>query len=364
MSMFDIFRLQHKEYFKPIKGTLLAIVAGTTVQACTRVGSEASTGLPTGPAIETTRSAVKADGGVVPKIIIKEGAPEEPVITIMGPEPQGTPSAQQEVPVTITLDGPTQSPTQEQSKFTTPFDEPAGLPNKNPSTQPATESQGSSPHPEISDDAFVSLEPEKLANVIKKIEQGSADDEISENGRHVEIYSSPLKNGMSVVLVKETIQKNWPEMQSSVVFYDENVRYVAYNTVQFGTHARPDGVQELRFGKGKSSAVVRNAYVTLDPSNVSVLLSTRRLDDSWGFLANKGAVSIYQNREEINPVTLQKTINVGAYVVDPQKWMSEQEWLLDQAESNHIYSVGRQSDGHFRRESIGDPLEINPSKNL
>lgn len=356
MKTFDTLRTQPKEYYKALKGTLLAVLTGVTVQGCTRVGSEASSIIPTSPAIETNQTEAQSKTGIVPRIIIKEGAPEEPIITIMGPEPSASSSAQQEeVPVTILIDGPAEMPS--------PPDGSLSL-SENQTTPEATVSEGSTPHPDIPDEVFTSLEPEKLSQTIKRIERGIADDEISENGRQVEIYSSPLKNGMSVVLVKETIQKYWPETQSSVVFNDEGTFYVAYNTVKFGTRMRGDGIQELRFGKDKSSAIVRNAYVTTDPSKVSVLLSTRRVDDSWQFLANNGALSIYQNREETDPVTLQKTINIGGYVVDQQKWMREREYLLDQSESNRIYSIGRQSDGRFRRESLGDPLEINPTKNL
>ena len=210
---------------------------------------------------------------------------------------------------------------------------------------------------------FPSFEPERLKDVVKNVEKGPADDEIIEQGRMVQIYSAPLKNGMTLVLVKERITKEWDGKQSTVAFYDSAQQYVAYNTVTFGKRFLPDGTQELRFGKGKPSAIVRNAYLASDPSRVSVLLSSREVDDSIDFLTRNGGLSVYQHREETDPVTNQKTVNIGASVISKTIFMNELEWLLDQSSKEHIYSLDLQSNGKFKKSSES-VVEINPTKNL
>ncbi len=328
--------IQSQQYIKVLKGALLAALTGVTIQGCTR--TDGSAPLPTGASIETVTPAIREEGGKLsPQVIVTESELGDPIVTIGEKDSTKKSTTPEEVSVSIVLDG----------------DEQPSLEKQSPSN---SGSQGTE---------FSSLEPERLKDVIKSMEKNEADDAIVEDGRTVQIYSTKLKNGTTFINVKETVQHDWDSMQSNVVFYDKGARYVAYNTVQFGTHyLGEDMKQELRFGKGKTSAIVRNAYVTSDPSKVSVLLSSRRVDDSLGFLTRNGDVSIIHQREENDPITSQRTTNIGGYVESTNDFLHEWEWLLDQSKSNHVYGVGYQSNGRFTRESIGDPLEINPSGNI
>lgn len=362
MTRIDSAPQQSKEYIKVLQGTLLAVLSGIVVQGCSRVDSGVASGIPTSPSFSmdprqtiATKQAEKT--GIAPKIIFQEAAPEEPIVTIMGPDTAATKSAgEEEVPISIILDGPTEEATQSQKPtLTVSFDGPTTM-------QPGETLQQSNPEqPPVE---FSTLEPERLKDIIKKVEKGPADDEIYENGRRVEVYSAPLKNGLSLIHVKESVGSHWDAAQSNVIFYDKNNQYVAYNTVQFGKRTLNDGTQEIRFGKGKSSAIIRNAYVTQDPSGVSVLLTTRNIDESLDILSRSRYVSIKNSREEMDPVTFQRTANIGGYVANTIGFLREWEWQLDESGGNRVYSVGRQSDGKFRRESIGDPVEINPSDNM
>ncbi len=360
MSQTEKSPISSKEYIKVLKGTLLAALAGITVQGCSRVDGDAATSLPTAPSVEMNVPTPKkaAEGGFVPKITFTEAAPEEPIVTIGGMaagEQTTSASESENIPITIILDGPVQ-PEQNQGLDTPPLTQ-QGEPTASIPVLP-TEQQIQAPSQE-----FSSLEPERLKDVAKKLEQGTADDEIIEQGRKVQVYSTRLNNGMSFVLVKENVDKKWDSKQSSVVFYDKAAQYVAYNTVKFGTRYLNDGTQELRFGKGKSSAIIRNAYMTPDPSGVSVLLSSREIKDSVDFLTGNKSISIYQQREETNPITLQQTMNIGGYVDKPIEFMREWDWLLDQSSGKHIYSLDRQFDGTFK-EGSKSSVEINPTHNL
>ena len=350
-----------KEYMRVIKGTLLAVLAGLTVQGCKRVGDgEGVAPLPTGAQIDTRQQAAgKTEGGLVPKIIVTEAAPEEPIVTILGPSSTEKASGSEPVSVSITLDGGEQTlsspPQSERPPLTISFDGPTDSPIQ------AGDATASGMPTQQED--FPSFEPERLKDVAKNAEKGPADDEIIEQGRTVQIYSAPLKNGMTLVLVKEHITKEWDGKQSTVAFHDSEYDYVAYNTVVFGKRFLPNGTQELRFGKGKPSAIVRNAYLASDPSRVSVLLSSREVDDSIDFLTRNGGLSVYQHREETDPVTNQKTVNIGASVISKTIFMNELEWLLDQSSKEHIYSLDLQSNGKFKKSSES-VVEINPTKNL
>ncbi|MEK7648308.1 MAG: hypothetical protein AAB400_00130 [Patescibacteria group bacterium] len=350
-----------REYIKVLKGTFLAALTGLTVQGCSRVDGNTSVPLPTGPAIETKQPVqnTSESGGFVPNIIVTEAEPEAPVITIGGSAAsKETIGPSEEVPITIILDGgepmPTSTPQSENPALTVSFD--------GTTTSPIETQASVSAVPALQAE-FSSLEPERLKDVAKKIEQGTADDEIVENGRIVQIYSTKLKNAMSLVLVKETVDKQWDGTQSSVVFYDKTNGYVAYNTVAFGKRYLGNDAYELRFGKGKSSAIVRNAYVTPDVSGVSVLLSSREVEDSVNFLTRNKSISIYQQRQETDPVTDQRTVNIGGYVEKQNEFMREWEWLLDQSSGKHIYSLDVQPDGTFK-EASKSSVEVNPTKNL
>ncbi len=348
------------EYIKVLKGTLLAALAGMTVQGCSRVDGNGAAPLPTGPDVEMNLPTPKkaAEGSFVPKIVVTEVALGEPIVTIGGSnaeEGSKNASESEEVPILIIIDE-TEQPKQNQELNVPPTGQP-GEPTASIPVLP-TEQQIQVPSQE-----FSSLEPERLKDVAKKMEQGVADDEIIEQGRTVQVYSTKLNNGMSFVLVKENVDKQWDGKQSSVVFYDKAAQYVAYNTVKFGTRYLNDGTQELRFGKGKSSAIIRNAYMTPDPSGVSVLLSSREVKDSVDFLTGNKSISIYQQREETDPVTYQQTINIGGYVDRPTDFMREWDWLLDQSSGKHIYSIDLQPDGTFK-EGSKSSVEINPTHNL
>lgn len=314
------------------------MLAGITVQGCQRADSVgASQIVPTSPKIETTQQAnTQSDIGSSSEASSSEMVPVS--IIIDGEEnPSATSTASAKPSLTVYFDAPIASPIEQATQSTE-------MPSQNVEAMP--------------------LQPETIKDIVKKIEKGTPDDEIIEDGRTVQMYSTPLKNGMSLILAKETIQKNWNEDQSNVVFYDRGTEYVAYNTVQFARRYIDGNAAELRFGKGRSSAIIRNAYMTPDPSQVSVLLTSRHLDDSLDYLARNKTISLYQQSEGTDPVTLQRVINSGGRVLDTTGFLREWEWLLDQEQGNYVYSIGRQSDGRFKRESVGDPVEINPSSNI
>ena len=126
--------IPQKEYMRVIKGTLLAVLAGLTVQGCKRVGDgEGVAPLPTGAQIDARQQTTgNTEGGLVPKIIVTETAPEEPIITIMGPSSTEKASDSEPVTVSITLDDgkqtPSSPPQSEQPPLTISFDGPTDSP--------------------------------------------------------------------------------------------------------------------------------------------------------------------------------------------------------------------------------------------
>lgn len=320
-------------YIKRIKGTLLAGFAATSIQAC---GPESRIATPDTTFGSTTATDQKENRGQM-----------NPNITIVEEELNPI--------ITIGVATDTVSKTEEATKSEKPTltvrwgDEMPGQ---------ASVSAELFPRP-----TPVTIETPRdiktLKERIEELEKTIPDERIEENGRTIEVFHTPE----GIIDVKQTIAKTWNGNSASVLFYDTMKNYLAQNGVSFTQRAHYEigsehPIQELKFDKGKSTAVVRSIYVSYDPSKVRILTVPYDLENSLYNLSGQDIIDIVQKRDDVQEHTGRRIGNIGAYVMDTNAFLQRFFELSSYINDRGAYLIGYQKDKKFRTERNGDPSEI------